>query len=342
MAKSLLSAFAAVGLLLSLGSPASAQVFPAAGTSGDRSDRDECPAGDYLVGFGVYSGLWIDGLVIKCAKFIQPAPGTKEATLGPPTTPRSERGGKAGMANAKDFVCPANTYVSGIGFWRKGAEIQHVGVACRSISEVKADGVEFGGPQNGAPTPQNCDGSNVATGININSGKYINALGLICARPIRRILTVGKPKAPAVDTTTLCRRYAEIMVSKGREYTRLGCTGWASSTDNFTQLVARCSSYGAAAAETTKINKDTLGSVIDACRNKSGGGGKTIATVVNPTTLYLDGGGECYMVPGDKGDVTKKDGGNIFINATTGRCKGKSGKVWEGDPGKPKDVTVSG
>src|ERR1700704_1698118 len=58
----------AVGLcLLGALTPVSATIFDAPGGLGDQKVQARCDKGEYLVGFALRSGLWMDQLIPMCA-----------------------------------------------------------------------------------------------------------------------------------------------------------------------------------------------------------------------------------------------------------------------------------
>ena len=104
---------------------ASTTSFTVYGDRGEHGARDECPAGQYLVGFIGKTGAWVDQITVICAK-----PGS-DLTFSGRRSIASRGGGGGAYAEA---YCNADEAVSGAWFTRNtGYQIVNVAVTCRSI-----------------------------------------------------------------------------------------------------------------------------------------------------------------------------------------------------------------
>ena len=169
--------------------------FPANGGRGDRSDADECPRGSYIIGFKGKVGAWIDQIQLICARF------NTDNTIAQ----RMEtvaRGGNGG--GAMEVNCPRGSVVNGVryGMTAEWRQVKFVYAQCRPLSGGALSQITFGNtdelrtysfsmiPQVGkdppqAQSPEICPNGEVGIGMQINSGRHINAAGLICNDLIR-------------------------------------------------------------------------------------------------------------------------------------------------------------
>jgi hypothetical protein len=180
--------------------PAEATVLPVEGGPGGGYFRDDCPPGQYLVGFSVGAGAWIDRIAVLCAGL---PPG--QASFGN-RTPGAFHGGPGG--GPQEGYCPGSHYGSWLlfGYTRKGNDplyIDFVELGCHPVGdgEETSTCIATGGGcwkyRPGAPPPlisigtvtvtnglpaflQQCPAEEAATGIHGRSGAYLDAVGLIC------------------------------------------------------------------------------------------------------------------------------------------------------------------
>jgi hypothetical protein len=330
-----IGAFAISMLSLIVGSPASAVEFDADGDRGDHSNRDVCDPGQFLVGVHARTGDWIDQITIKCAKL------NADRTLAPIVMPQPARGGGGG--GEIDAVCPANWWITRIGFWftKGNRQVRHLAMKC--ISAIAPDLPTFlvigpkDSPNNGTKNPQQeCDAGEAATGLNSHSGTHVNALGLICAKfPPKVVATT--PTAPAVDLTPLCRDYAARQAQRVKEAAQLKCDflsgrgGWNKSQADYERACHQ--DFGGTAqsvAMTTKVSEDGLEGNLAECKKKASAGGNT-ATIVKAVTMYTDYKDPkkdlCYLNPKDTADQLSADGAPapwLHLKGTAGGCKGKA------------------
>ena len=202
--------------------PAQATDRQVQGGPGGAYFRSDC-SGDYVVGVYVRSGAWIDAVGLKCAPLL-----VNERRFKHPAWNKPYHGGGGG-APQPDGVCPSDRYVSGIkfGYTREGSDPRYV-----DYIELTCTPVEGGEPPNQvclqtgngcwdnppsepggviasfqpSPFTQSCPSGEAATGLHGRSGRFVDALGLICGpKPVaaaapkaRKVL--GKRKTPAGTT----------------------------------------------------------------------------------------------------------------------------------------------
>jgi len=174
-----------LGLVVFFAVPMSSHAaeFPAEGGGGDRADRDVCDPGEFMVGARFRSGSWIDQIQIRCAPLDR-----SNGTLGSPHSgPRQPpRGGPTGGIGGS-VTCPKNMWVTQMGFWFTAGnrQVRHVGMRCEfpSPNGRRESFIIFGSGQGGAGNPRHvCPRGEAAVGLNVRSGKHVNALGLVCSR----------------------------------------------------------------------------------------------------------------------------------------------------------------
>jgi hypothetical protein len=194
-------------LLLSMlvGMPAHATDLPVEGGPGGGDFRSDC-SGDFVAGFFLRSGSWVDAIGLKCAS-LDPATGK----FSRPAWNKPYYGGNGG--GPQESVCPDDSYVSGIkfGYTGTGTDIHYVdyvefvctpvqgglphpGIClqtengCWDINPDKPGS----GPFNRPPFEQSCPEGEAAIGIRGRYGSYVDALGLICG---------PKPEFPTTQST---------------------------------------------------------------------------------------------------------------------------------------------
>lgn len=197
-------------LLLLAGLPFSARAttLPIQGGPGGGYFEAACPEGQYLVGFSVGAGAWIDRIAVLCAPYLP-----SDGSFG--TRAQAEfHGGSGGSPQEK--YCPGNSYVHGIefGYTRKDDDPQFVddvemhcwsagagysetvcidtGEGCGAV-KAKPEDLPASGTIYTAFT-QECPIDEAATGIHGRSGEFVDAIGLICGPgPTRKSISKAKP-----------------------------------------------------------------------------------------------------------------------------------------------------
>ena len=164
--------------------PASAQSFPAWGGSGDAQNSDLCGQAQFFItGFKFRSGLWLDQLQIVCQWH------HLDGTVDPARiTPNPARGGGGGGPN--EIYCPPNQVVTRIDpALTRERQIRGFTFNCGSFLPghpvSTGQTYQVGAPYNSHTDDlraQLCDtfNFNAALGMHINSGRYVNGLGLVC------------------------------------------------------------------------------------------------------------------------------------------------------------------
>ena len=166
-------------------------VFDVYGGKGDQQASDQCPLGSYMVGVVGNTGAWIDQITVVCGAAKDD--GTVKGSKSLPS-----RGGTGGAFNS--VLCEKNEVVYSIGADRaEGYQILQVALHCRNLKTGELRHLMFGGNgqyEAGGP-PQTCPDGEYATGLTINFGVHVNALGLICDtyRPSK----VVQPSPPKPD-----------------------------------------------------------------------------------------------------------------------------------------------
>ena len=154
--------------------PASARDFDVYGTNDGQRARDECPPGEYFVGVVGSAGLWLDQITVACAK-----PKSDQTFSGPKTLP--SRGGGGGKF--KQVYCPADAAVTSISIKRSpDYKIVGVDLTCKSVKTWQPKDISFKGTKGSFQESgeHNCLAGELATGLTIRFGEYVNGLGLIC------------------------------------------------------------------------------------------------------------------------------------------------------------------
>jgi hypothetical protein len=130
------------------------------------------------VGFIGNTGSWIDQITVICAK-----PNTDLTFTGRRSI--ASRGGSGGAY--LESYCPSDSAISGITIARTdNYQIMQLEIRCRSVKSLNGATsiIYYGyrrGPSIGAVSPpQDCPSNELATGLNIRYGRYVNGVGLIC------------------------------------------------------------------------------------------------------------------------------------------------------------------
>jgi hypothetical protein len=148
------------------------QVIPPQGGSGDAQKSLECPPGEFLRGVTGRTGLAIDAIQILCA------PGHSYREYDPPHPAREMVGGPGGGDNRAQ--CPDTQALRSIAVGLTGARVVEVfEITCQNhIDKIYfgPSGYSAGGTIHNAE----CSGDDAFTGLVVNYGKYVNAIGFIC------------------------------------------------------------------------------------------------------------------------------------------------------------------
>ena len=180
--------------------------FPAVGSHGDATFRDQCAAGQFLVGFRVRAGSWVDQVAIVCAP---QAANLKFGPVGygPP------RGGNGGAAPT-DFTCNPDGVVTSLlpTFTDGYRQVMTIQSWCSTIApdfvtRIKAPGE---GGIYGSQPEEVCPVGQVGVGLLGNYGKHVNAVGLICG-PFNSLI----PPTATLPTAAHCTDFFRIWRDKG-------------------------------------------------------------------------------------------------------------------------------
>jgi hypothetical protein len=220
-----MSMFRAIALIVflavsSLAAPQHAfarQVIPAQGGSGDAQRPLECPPGEFLRGVTGRTGVAIDAIGILCA------PGHSYREYDPPHAVGDVLGGPGGGPN--QAACPDTQAVNSITFGlTSGRVVEVFELTCQNhVDKIYfgPNGYSFGGTAHSAQ----CSGDEAFTGLLVNYGKFVNAIGFICdAVPyMARGFAAPSPPPPAATGPALAPRASiagvwSMTASNGRYY----------------------------------------------------------------------------------------------------------------------------
>jgi hypothetical protein len=157
--------------------------FPVYGANGDRSNIDECPAGQYFVGVVGNVGAWIDQITVYCA------PRNPDGSIGRAKSVAS-RGGSGGGYTKQ--MCDKDEVITRIHVSRTGDyQTRGLDFTCKNVRTNATHVLYFGGNSrtDGDGREMACGPTEAATGMEIRWGKYVNGLGLIC----NDMPSAGKP-----------------------------------------------------------------------------------------------------------------------------------------------------
>lgn len=166
-----------VALVIATCVPAGAKtVYPAAGGTGTAT-QVECDHDEYLVGFAGRTGNWVDELRPLCAKI------SSDGQRGPITDDNGVVGGTGGSRS--QFSCPADSFIYAMKvFVRNKTYVSTIRFDCYRPrdGEFLQESVDFGVQTlpGGSQGRKVCPSGEIGRGINVRSGQYVNALGLIC------------------------------------------------------------------------------------------------------------------------------------------------------------------
>ena len=167
--------------------------LPIYGGLGGNDFRAECPKGSYLVGLAGRAGSWVDRIAPVCAPWLMARQAFGALSIG--SSFGTSGGGQERHESCwNEFV--GRTYV--VQSWKidvlrsDNHYVQRIRAYCASmLSSAKSRNFYFGdkdpyeqdvsfGPFGTRPPEQACPAKEVAVGIRVRAGKFIDAIGLIC------------------------------------------------------------------------------------------------------------------------------------------------------------------
>lgn len=161
--------------LASLAAPNDAfarQVIPPVGGSGDAQRSLECPRGEFLRGVVGRTGLAIDAIQILCA------PGHSYREYDPPH-PFGDMVGGGGGGDSR-AACPDDRAIQSITVGLTAARVVQVfEITCHDLTNRVYFGPS-GYSIDGTVHSGQCSGDEQFTGLVVNFGRYVNAIGFIC------------------------------------------------------------------------------------------------------------------------------------------------------------------
>ena len=164
--------FVALSSLAVPGSALARQVIPPQGGSGDAQRTLECPPGEFLRGVTGRTGLAIDAIQILCA------PGHSYREYDPPH-PAGEMVGGPGGGDSR-AVCPDTQAIESINVGINPSRVAEVfELTCHNhVAKIYfgPNGYSVGGAIHNAQ----CAGDDQFTGLVVNYGRFVNAIGFVC------------------------------------------------------------------------------------------------------------------------------------------------------------------
>jgi hypothetical protein len=204
--------------------PVSARTTPPIyGGSGGGHTMEECSPGHYMVGVRVRTGSWMDQLAVGCARLLP------NQTFAPPDY-LPARGGGGGSARVA-YTCNADEVVTSIlpSFTRDGSRFRYLAdliISCSSVRTWQRRDIVIStasrnvGRVDGNPRHV-CPKGEVAKGVQLRSGAFIDAIGLICdsyqepAAPPPPVATAPAQPQQAGGGTTKSLSTTEAMDCRG-------------------------------------------------------------------------------------------------------------------------------
>lgn len=185
--------------------------LPVYGGLGGNELRADCPKGSYLVGLAGRTGAWIDRIAPVCAPWLRGSQSFGAPSIGPPSFGASTGG------QERQTICLDGGKTHAIQSWwihllrSDNHYVQFIQVYCTPVtSPVSANSgqrLDFGatpdaveemvtqGPFNSQPPFQACPAGEVAVGIRVRAGHFVDAVGLICG-PVPARLGAPATKLP--------------------------------------------------------------------------------------------------------------------------------------------------
>jgi hypothetical protein len=148
------------------------QVIPPEGGSGDAQQTLECPPGEFLRGVTGRTGLAIDAIQILCA------PGHSYREYDPPHPAREMVGGSGGGDNRA--VCPDTQALRSVDVGLTAGRVVEVFELTCQNHMAKIYFGPSGFSTNGTIHNAQCSGDDQFTGLVVNYGRFVNAIGFIC------------------------------------------------------------------------------------------------------------------------------------------------------------------
>jgi hypothetical protein len=213
-----LAAAIALGVGISI-APAMATELPVKGGPGGSAFDQRCHKGEYLVGFHVRRGAWLDRIQILCAPHLQPRYQVGGRTF---------RGAPAGGPGGQEIVVTCRSSDTAVGrldfthTWSATKDVGYVtglqftcldlapphAAATPAVDVVKlapTGGGLFGNDPKRNEYRQPCPAGELAVGVRGRAGNFVDAMGLICGpAPKPPITAMGRAKraepSPATST----------------------------------------------------------------------------------------------------------------------------------------------
>ena len=166
--------------------PASATDLNLLGGPGGSYERIECPVGSYMVGLDGMVGIWNDRLSPLCSEFDTQLQRFRGGAN------RQRWAGTSGGGNFEHGPCSNNEIVKRLttGATRNDdnnpAFTQETGLGC--VSYLAPDRLHASVTLNGSAASyflwsESCPPGEVATGVAVRDGTFVDAIGLICGPP---------------------------------------------------------------------------------------------------------------------------------------------------------------
>ena len=204
-----------------LPSAAIARDLPLMGGPGGRPSVLRCSGGEHLVGLKVHSGLWIDNIQIQCSKLARSGSAMNHVRL----TLGGSAGGPGG-ADRPAKICSQGRAIGSLGvhvFSNKTRMVRDVVFGCVTERGGGGGTVSIGNDTTGNfPPTQSCSRGEAAVGLQIRSGGYVDAIGLICEPLVIAVSVATTPSATptspgTTSTSTVSSKllsYANAVVSR--------------------------------------------------------------------------------------------------------------------------------
>ena len=175
----LILAFLVAWSVVAVPRAAVARDLPLMGGPGGSPHVLRCSGGEHLVGLKVHSGLWIDNIQIQCSKLANSGSAMSHVRL--------TLGGSAGGAGGTDSpgkVCSQGRAIGSLGvhvFSNKTRMVRDVVFGCVTERGGGGGTLSIGNDTTGNfPPMQSCSRGEGAIGLQVRSGGYVDAIGLIC------------------------------------------------------------------------------------------------------------------------------------------------------------------
>jgi hypothetical protein len=178
---------------LTFANVAEAQSFPFAGKLGDHQHPDKCTGSDFLVGFSVRSGDWLDAIGIICAP-INPDGTTGVNWDGPLRGSLTTGSAPQNVTCGSGFVVVGATFL----FTSDNNRVRRIAFHCMQVRS-RDQTIKVLGGIGDTNIPQLCNPGNAVTEVIINWGSAVNGVGIVCT-PIPKIVL---PPAPNPLVTAL-------------------------------------------------------------------------------------------------------------------------------------------